>query len=112
MTIAIANDPESRLNSTHMEYYVDLVDIYLHSVIKTFEVSTYIAVFLSLYASFRFLRNHKIQHEAVRRGKYRQIELLQTPSQLLTGNFKYQAYQTAYISWGFAMQVSFYICVG
>ena len=105
-TIAVTVDPQNGLNATIMEEYVDLVRLYLQTTITAFETATIMSSCLTFFAIFRFLANHKKLKNRMRQGKYRKLEL-PTPSELLTGNFKFQAYQTAYISWGFAFQVSF-----
>ena len=104
--IAAAVDPQSFLNASRMEFYVDIVDIYLNSVISIFNIASTLAALLTYVATVLFLRNHKNQYEALRKGTDRRMyDYERSPSELLSGSFKYQAYQTAYMAWGFSLQV-------
>ena len=60
---------------------------------------------MTAIAVYKFLLNHKSQAKKLRTGNWRSLEVDLTPSQLLTGNFKFQAYQSAYLAWGFCLQL-------
>ena len=50
--------------------------------------------------------NYVKNYQEVRRGDYTNVHVNgRTPTSLMTGNMKYQAYQTAYFIIGFLIQV-------
>lgn len=57
---------------------------------------------------YRLLVNYIKHYQQIRRGDYSQVHAtMKTPVNLMTGNLKFQAYQTAYIILGFSIQAMF-----
>ena len=80
--------------------------MYANALPICFYVSLVVAgaiTFFNIYKIFINYRNHCNQ---VIRGDYSEVHVgKRSPTSLMTGNLKYQAYQTAYIGVGFVIQV-------
>ena len=101
--------------STAQRYDVDRTKEWTFAIIKYIEavpiclsVATCVAVLVTLFNFYRLMVNYIEHYQQIRRGDYTHIHVAErTPTSLMTGNLKYQAYQTSYFIVGFIIQVSF-----
>ena len=70
-----------------------------------FYVSLILAGLITFFNIYKIFINYRIHCNQVIRGDYSEVHVGErTPTALMTGNLKYQAYQTAYIGVGFVIQ--------
>ena len=70
-----------------------------------FYVSLIVAGLITFFNIYKIFINYRIHCNQVIRGDYSEVHVGErTPTALMTGNLKYQAYQTAYIGVGFVIQ--------
>jgi len=104
VTLASFIEPQSIFNETAMRMYVDCADQYIKAFNYSFTASSALATAFTWWSTWSFLNNHKRQFLALRQGKLKIPEDC-TPQLQLTGSLKFQAYQAAYITWGYAVQL-------
>ena len=71
-------------------------------------VAAGVAILLTLGNFYRLMVNYIEHYQQIRRGDYTHVHPKgRTPTSLMTGNLKYQAYQTSYFIVGYVIQVQF-----
>ena len=79
--------------------------MYANALPICFYVSLIVAGLITFFNIYKIFINYRIHCNQVIRGDYSEVHVAQrTPTALMTGNLKYQAYQTAYIGVGFVIQ--------
>ena len=79
---------------------------YIKAVPVCLTVATVVAVLVTCFNFNRLMANYIKHCQQIRRGDYTHIHVSKsTPTSLMTGNLKYQAYQASYFIVGFIIQV-------
>ena len=79
--------------------------MYVNAIPICFNVSLSVAGLITFFNMYKIFINYRIHCNQVIRGDYSEVHVGErTPIDLMAGNLKYQAYQTAYIGVGFVLQ--------
>lgn len=92
--------------------YIEIFQIYIAVIPACFNAAIAIAIMLTCFNLYRMLINYRAHCKQVIRGDFSEVHVKRhTPTSLMTGNLKYQAYQTAYISIGFILQLYLFFAI-
>jgi hypothetical protein len=79
---------------------------YIRAVPICVTVGLTVGCVLTAFNMYRLLVNYINHFQQIRRGDFSEVHVKdRVPTNLMTGNLKYQAYQTAYFIIGFLIQV-------
>ena len=93
-------------------WYLQVFQTYVGVIPACFNIAIVTPILVTCFNLYRMLINYREHCKQVIRGDYSEVHVTKhTPTSLMTGNLKYQAYQTAYISIGFIIQLYLFFTV-
>ena len=98
--------PDGTNRAERITEYISIIQKYIAAVPLCLNIAIIVAILLTLFNLYRMLINYREHCAQVIKGDYSEVHVAnRTNVNLMTGNLKYQAYQTAYIGVGFIIQL-------
>lgn len=101
-------NPDNAANrAERITSYIQIIQKYIAAIPICLNVAIVMAILLTLFNLYRMLINYREHCSQVIKGDYSEVHKgVRTNVNMMTGNLKYHAYQTAYFGAGFLIQLT------